>query len=647
MARPLLSIGMIVKNEERCLEKCLKALKSLRDAIPCELVVADTGSTDKTREIAEKYADVVFDFKWINDFAAARNAVMDKCTGEWYLTVDADEYFNSSVDEIVSFLTGPLSRKHNYATITQRNFSSPDMSGDYSDFNALRMVRMDTGLRYEGCIHETFPFVVISSLTILRNTVFDHDGYTALSPKHLKEKSKRNMALLERELKEDPKSIRRVLQCLESVGADVEKKRYYVGYARELLIDAKNKDPNFAISGGPCISTVFKILIEDRHPEAKKFLDWAFENNFDSYYVLLDVRYVYIKYLYEKEEYIECEKYCKDYLKSFRKYENRNMKAVASDLGTPLAYAQQRHKQEIETLLVNVLLESEKYDEAVKYLENIDLTVSDKVSSNNWFSAILNAKNPEKLKEIVGETIGKLLQKYHNNELKTNESYELAIATISKPFSCYEKKEQDHNVFELVPGAIGISVKIADAKTKEEAECYLKQIDVWEEFMPLALGRVIELNAELPKEFYFMDANRLSYLLNDLLRGVNRYSAALLENLLVIKEDVPFYKISFLFNLILTLLFSKEFKNLDDELKLEFVSSIYPIAEIYLSTCYKKELLENEEFASCLPDLHLFSWYLLRANVLKVSNSKDYEKIFKTIVERIPQSKQIVSILSK
>ena len=102
MARPLLSIGMIVKNEERCLEKCLKALKPWRDAIPCELVIADTGSTDKTREIAKKYADVFFDFEWVNDFAVARNAVMDKCSGKWYLTVDADEYLNPTIDEIIN-----------------------------------------------------------------------------------------------------------------------------------------------------------------------------------------------------------------------------------------------------------------------------------------------------------------------------------------------------------------------------------------------------------------------------------------------------------------------------------------------------------------------------------------------------------------
>ena len=105
MSQPLLSIGMIVKNEERCLEKCLKALEPLRQAIPCELVIADTGSTDKTREIASKYADILFDFEWINDFSVARNAVMDKCSGKWYLAIDADEYLVSSPQEIIDFST--------------------------------------------------------------------------------------------------------------------------------------------------------------------------------------------------------------------------------------------------------------------------------------------------------------------------------------------------------------------------------------------------------------------------------------------------------------------------------------------------------------------------------------------------------------
>ena len=61
MGAPFFSIGMIFKDEIRCLERCLKSLQPLRDAVPCELVMADTGSSDGSREIATKYADILFD----------------------------------------------------------------------------------------------------------------------------------------------------------------------------------------------------------------------------------------------------------------------------------------------------------------------------------------------------------------------------------------------------------------------------------------------------------------------------------------------------------------------------------------------------------------------------------------------------------
>jgi len=102
--RPLLSIGIIFKNEIRCLERCLKSFQPLREAIPCEIVMADTGSIDGSRYVAERYADILFDFPWIDDFSAARNAVMDRCSGKWYLSIDADEWLDGDITELVEIL---------------------------------------------------------------------------------------------------------------------------------------------------------------------------------------------------------------------------------------------------------------------------------------------------------------------------------------------------------------------------------------------------------------------------------------------------------------------------------------------------------------------------------------------------------------
>ena len=85
------SLCMIVKNEEAVLERCLKSLCDIMD----EIIIVDTGSSDKTKEIAGKYTDKIFDYKWCNDFADARNFAASKASGDYIYTADADEYLDS------------------------------------------------------------------------------------------------------------------------------------------------------------------------------------------------------------------------------------------------------------------------------------------------------------------------------------------------------------------------------------------------------------------------------------------------------------------------------------------------------------------------------------------------------------------------
>jgi len=82
-----LSIAMIVKNEEKNLPRCLSSVQGLAE----EIIVVDTGSTDRTVAIAREFGAKVFHFDWVDDFAAARNASIAHCRGDWVLALDADE----------------------------------------------------------------------------------------------------------------------------------------------------------------------------------------------------------------------------------------------------------------------------------------------------------------------------------------------------------------------------------------------------------------------------------------------------------------------------------------------------------------------------------------------------------------------------
>ena len=84
---PTISLCMIAKNEEKYLEQCLNSVKGLAD----EIIIVDTGSTDRTKEMAKNFNARIFDFKWIGDFSAARNESIRHAAKEWILVMDADE----------------------------------------------------------------------------------------------------------------------------------------------------------------------------------------------------------------------------------------------------------------------------------------------------------------------------------------------------------------------------------------------------------------------------------------------------------------------------------------------------------------------------------------------------------------------------
>ncbi|NLD49170.1 MAG: glycosyltransferase, partial [Clostridiaceae bacterium] len=86
-----LSICMMVKDEEKNLDRCLNSLVPLLEKVDGELIIVDTGSKDGTVEIAKKYTDKIYFKQWYNDFSGMRNYSTSLAKGEWIFIVDADE----------------------------------------------------------------------------------------------------------------------------------------------------------------------------------------------------------------------------------------------------------------------------------------------------------------------------------------------------------------------------------------------------------------------------------------------------------------------------------------------------------------------------------------------------------------------------
>lgn len=643
MSQPLLSIGMIVKNEERCLEKCLKALEPLRQAIPCELVIADTGSTDRTKEIASKYADILFDFTWVNDFSAARNAVMDKCNGKWYLTVDADEYLSPDTKEIVSFLTGSLADQKNLASIVQRNYKNPDMKGVYTDFNALRMVRMSSGRKYSGTIHEHFGIRNADECHALTNTIFDHDGYTKITPKHLEEKYNRNLTLLEAELSKEPKSIKIVLQCLESASKQPSKRRYYTDYAMQILKEKNISDPNWETCAPACAYQATNYADYDNDPNLMEWYNWVFKNFSESNKIQIDVKYMYALRLYAQEKYTDAIKAAKEYLQALSTYKTNKSKTNIFTFMNPVTYVHIIHEQTIKVVIAKSMLQINRFDEAKKILEKIDLTQADNIVILTWIESIIFMKNSSS-KIIAENVLSKFLKKHSENTYDNQELYDYLIAVLTSKFSISSTNPNVCIIFSEVPGTIGLSSKICDTKTKTEAENYLNQIENFEEFMPLALKQALLLKCDLPKEFFTISSQRLNLLINDITNATEEIADVVVNHYCNEENLKTFPQISFIFNLLLTTLFSNNIA-LKNELKSTLTNKFVFVAERYMTECYNENLLKNSEYINCIPNLHLFSWLLVNAFKEKDKDPLGYIKTLKEIIKKIPQAKPIIEFL--
>lgn len=195
-----LSIAMIIKNEEKYLEKCLEAISVLKQHISCEIIITDTGSTDKSIEISKKYADKFLEFEWCDDFSAARNTGVNVAEGSWFMFLDADEIGDDSVIEIANFINSPNRDSYDNAYITIRNYKN--LTEVAETLKGGRLFNFTRGKRYfKDIIHEHIP-ATVNRFDI--PAIFHHFGYIK---EVLPFKAERNKNYLKRLLDENPNNI--------------------------------------------------------------------------------------------------------------------------------------------------------------------------------------------------------------------------------------------------------------------------------------------------------------------------------------------------------------------------------------------------------------------------------------------------------
>ena len=643
MSRPVLTIGMIFKDDIRSLGRCLAALEPLRRAVPCELIMADTGSADGSREIAKRYADVLFDFPWIDDFAAARNAVMDRASGEWFLSLDSDEYLDEDIRELVRLVSGEnaLSRRAVFGKLVIRNYDSYDMAGGYADFITQRLVRMSSGQRFEGRIHETWR-PKPEDTTVLLRCVLHHDGYVGLDDERGRAKRERNLRLLRGELERDPDNLTRLVQYIES-GRNEPDVLTHLERAVELV---KEKPKGWELAGPGIFRYAVSISeerklpgLEDRAREAREWFP-------DSYCTRLDVNYLMFSHYWEAGEYAACVPCGRAYLTAYADSFSSEAERDRAQKDT-LVCGAPNHQRNMKIFLSAALLRTGEPEEIPGLLEDLDcgrLNVQQTCLLTEVLCG-LHAKSQLDTGPLV-RALWEGVRSPETGRSRPEERRAAFLQTGAKAFA--SREERLHPAWEtFLPLAgecvLGDAAALMACEDPEEAAGLLEAVERWEELPAAALTRALELGVVFPlpgRPLNLEEIDSLAGLMAQdppALCGVLRQAAA---------ADFAgsWQTLTWTRALALAAVRSFDWKGGEG---LSLSRSFAKVEEAFLAGYYAPEVL-REENIRVLPSMHRFGWYCVQAfNALEAGDAVDYARLLRSGLETAPVMKPMVEYLTE
>lgn len=260
-----ISICIIGKNEEKHLPQFLESIKRAIASAPIEIVYVDTGSTDKSLEIARKYTSAIYHFDWIGDFSAARNFSLSCATNDWVLVLDCDEYvlnldLNSFYEMAEQYPAGVgmLTRKNHFAM----NETDSIYTDEVERFFNRKLFHYEAIIHEQVCSLNGTPFDRVAIELIV-----DHCGYNG-TKEEMERKVQRNNELLLKMLEEhpnDPYLYFQIGQSYNSIHDDAMAASYY---SKGLEFDL---DPNLEYVQMMVIAYGYNLLHLERYQEALQY----------------------------------------------------------------------------------------------------------------------------------------------------------------------------------------------------------------------------------------------------------------------------------------------------------------------------------------------------------------------------------------
>jgi len=362
------SVCMIVKNEEKLLPNCLTSIKDLAD----EIVIVDTGSTDRTVEIARSFGARIYHYEWNNDFSAARNVSIEYARGDWICIIDADEELVA--EDLAALKKTLYTTDYKALSISVYNYSQQE--GLYTSFlPSVRFFRRETMSRYEGIVHNMLRLP--ENEEVLRSPVrFRHYGY-GLSRDKMAKKVERTKSMLLQQLEENPDyafahfNLAQILRGEQEVPTadQMEQVIYHSGRAVELSDPHRPGERHIHLMATHQLVTAF--FNKGDYPNAEKWCHYALSLQPDYLDPLLSLGHIYSS----TRQHDLARKYYLEYLDQQKNYNEHQQTEYVI-----LMHLHSRHNAFYGLGLVAQL--EEKYDEAADWYEKCVAERNDYLDAN-------------------------------------------------------------------------------------------------------------------------------------------------------------------------------------------------------------------------------------------------------------------------
>lgn len=637
----ILSVGMIVKNEENHLEKCLSALKKLLDNVPSELIIVDTGSTDRTKEIALKYTDKVYDFEWIDDFAAARNCGLEKAVGEWFMFIDADEYLDENCEEMIQFFTMPeVNERYNSASIMLYNYMGNTKKAG-NQFLAPRVVRRTDDVAFHDPIHEWIPQPNPHGYF---STVFHHYGYSYTNQEEKEKKADRNTLPLLEEYKKHPEDLRVLAHLCDATSSDKyfktydEKHRYFLEY-----MEQARKRPNEPYAANAFYKTAIFYTRYDQDDKALDIIDEFFDVYPDNNTVInISIYYVRISAFLGLNDYKNAYENIKKYLKAFDEYTEGKISAL--DLRYCVLDGLTEECREIEYLnAAHCANNIGKYEESLEYLKKIDISDTSYGNLKVFINIIRDLTRKTRKYDTAIKYYEKIL------ELNDDDKTSLILFLLSQYYLEHPLERKEFAAFAAKSGVKGKFIDLMKICKKEhegkdilnDIQKFIDSVTCWNDGYEEAIYIAMKYGADMSVAIKQMSNKLIQEKLQILSEAHIDFAKVVLDY--YEKFD---YTESIKKMLWMVTAFEKAIPNakeFNEDDKGVFFDTFVQLLSDYVMNIYNTDLL-NLEDVEVLPALHRFGYYMTLAfTALDNDEEIAYVRLLKEALRLCEPMKDVVA----